>query len=156
MKMSKKNSRFIKNSQIGEGTRVYFPVNIYDAFIGKNCLIGAFVEIGGASICNNCKIHPFSFICKYVKIEDYVFISQGVMFTNSKYPAIPSQWHDEVERGTVSTFVRKGVSIGANSTIIPGVTIGENTVIGAGSVVTKSIPANVVAFGNPCEVKRKK
>lgn len=146
----------VKNSQIGDGTKIYFPINIYDSVIGENCLIGAFVEIGGASIGDNCKIHPFSFVCKYVKIEDNVFIAQGVLFTNAKYPVIPSQWRDEIRAGNVSTLVKKGASIGANSTILPGVTIGENTTIGAGSVVTKSIPANVVAFGNPCEVKREK
>lgn len=146
----------IKNSKVGNGTKIYFPTNIYDSLIGENCLIGAFVEIGGAEIGNNCKVHPFSYICKYVTIEDYVFIAQGVMFTNAKYPQVPSQWHDEIEAGNVATVVKKGASIGANSTILPGVTIGENTTIGAGSVVTKSIPANVVASGNPCEVKREK
>ena len=151
--MEKGNNKFVKNSKIGDGTRIYFPTNIYDSVIGKNCIIATFVEIGGAKIGDNCKIHPFSFICKYVTIEDDVFIAQGVVFTNSKYPQIPSQWQWEIDNSNVATVVKKGVSIGANSTILPGVTIGENAMIGAGSVVTTDIPANVIAYGNPCEVK---
>lgn len=146
----------VRNSKIGKGTQIYQPTNIYDARIGKNCLIGAFVEIGGAKIGDNCKIHSFSYICKYVTIKDAVFIAQGVMFTNSKYPQIPSQWQKEIDNSNVATVVQKWASIGANSTILPGVTIGENTMIGVGSVVTKDIPANVIAYGNPCEVIRKK
>ena len=151
--MKKGNNKFVKNSKIGDGTRIYFPTNIYDSVIGTNCIIATFVEIGGAKIGDNCKIHPFSFICKYVTIEDDVFIAQGVMFTNDKHPAIPSQWHDEIRAGNVSTVVKKSASIGANATVLPGITIGENAMIGAGSVVTKDIPANAIAYGNPCEVK---
>lgn len=146
----------VRNSKIGKGTQIYPPTNIYDAQIGKNCIIGAFVEIGGAVIMDNCKIHPFSFIPKYVTIEDDVFIAQGVVFTNSKYPQIPSQWHEEIEAGDIATVVKKGATICANTTILPGVTIGEHAMVGAGSVVTKSISAEVIAFGNPCEVKREK
>ena len=146
----------ITNSKIGKGTQIYPPTNIYDAVIGKNCIIGAFVEIGGAVIWDNCKIHPFSFLCKYVTIEDNVFIAQGVIFTNSKYPQIPSQWHDEIKAGNIATVVKKGASIGANATILSGINIGEHAVIGAGSVVTNDIPANVIAYGNPCEVIREK
>ena len=146
----------VRNSKIGKDTQIYPPTNIYDAGIGKNCIIGAFVEIGGAEIGNNCKIHSFSFICKYVTIEDDVFIAQGVIFTNSKYPQIPSQWQKEIDNSNVVTVVKKGALIGANSTILPGVTIGEHAMIGVGSVVTKDIPANVIAYGNPCEVIRKK
>lgn len=146
----------VRNSKIGKGTRIYPPTNIYDAEIGKNCIIGAFVEIGGAVIGDNCKIHPFSFLCKYVTIEDNVFIAQGVIFTNSKYPQIPSQWQKEIDNNNVSTVVQKGASIGANATILSGINIGEHAMIGAGSVVTKDIPANAIAFGNPCEVKGEK
>lgn len=146
----------VRNSKIGKDTQIYQPTNIYDARIGKNCLIGAFVEIGGAKIGDYCKIHPFSFICKYVTIESNVFIAQGVIFTNAKHPRIPSQWHNEIRAGNVSTVVKNSASIGANSTILPGVTIGEYAMIGIGSVVTKSIPAKAIAFGNPCEVKKEK
>jgi len=146
----------IRNSKIGKGTQIHPPVNIYDATIGMDCIIGAFVEISGGKIGNNCKIHPFSYICKYVTIKDDVFIAQGVIFTNSKYPQIPSQWQKEIDNSNVSTVVQKCASIGANATILPGITIGEHAMIGVGSVVTEDIPANVIAFGNPCEVKREK
>ena len=154
--MQKGNNRYIKNTSVGEGTRIFFPTNIYDSVIGEKCMIGAFVEIGGAKICNNCKIHPFSLICQYVTIEDNVFIAQGVMFTNSRYPQIPSQWQKEIDAGNMSIIVEKGASIGANATILPGVTIGEKAMVGAGSVVTKDIPPNVIAYGNPCQVVRER
>ena len=154
--MQKVNNRYIKNTSVGEGTRIFFPTNIYDSVIGEKCTIAAFVEIGAAKIGNNCRIHPFSLICKYVTIEDDVFIAQGVIFTNSRCPQIPSQWQKEIDNSNVTTVVKKGASIGANATILSGVTIGEKAMVGAGSVVTKDIPPNVIAYGNPCEVARKR
>jgi len=150
------HGKYIRNVKIGTGTRVYLPVNLYDSVIGSNCIIGSFVLIEGAKIGNNCKIHSFSYICKYVTIEDDVFIAQGVKFTNSRYPQIPSQWQKEIEAGNISTVVKRGASIGANATILPGITIGERALIGAGSVVTKDIPPNVIAYGNPCRVVRRR
>lgn len=150
------NTEYVRNTKIGEGTRVYFPVKLYDSIIGENCIIGAFTLIENVTVGNNCKIHSFAYLCKYVTIEDDVFIGQGVQFTNSAYPQIPSQWHKEIEAGGVRIIVKKGVSIGANATILPSVIIGEKAIIGAGSVVTKDIPPNVIAYGNPCEVKRER
>ncbi|MBC8521046.1 MAG: N-acetyltransferase [Methanomicrobia archaeon] len=152
--MQKVNNNSIRNTSVGEGTRIFFPTNIYDSLIGSNCLIGTFVQIENAKIGNNCKIHSFSYICKFVTIEDDVFIAHGVMFTNSRYPQIPSQWQKEIDGSNVATVVKKGASIGANATILPGVTIGDKAMVGAGSVVTKDISPNVIAYGNPCHEVR--
>lgn len=114
---------------------------------GKNCVIHSHVWIGeGVVIGNNVKIQAFSFIPSGVTIEDDVFIGPRVTFTNDKYP--PSGG-----KGWSETLVKQGASLGASVTVLPGLVIGENAKIGAGSVVTKDIPANVVACGNPARVK---
>lgn len=137
---------------LGFGTVIYNPCNIYNSTIGNNCVISPFVQIEGAKIGNDCKIHTMVSICGFVTIEDDVFIAQGVMFTNSRYPQIPSRWKEEKEASNIATIVKRGATIGANATILP-VTIGEYAIIGAGSVVTRDIPPNTVAYGNPCVVK---
>ncbi|MEM3765634.1 MAG: acyltransferase [Candidatus Bathyarchaeia archaeon] len=144
-------SRFsiIENVKIDDGTTVYDQVNLYKCKIGKNCKIDAFVYIEeDVTIGNNCKIRPFVFIPSGVTIEDDVFIGPGVVFTNDKYPKACGEWK------LLPIKVKEGASIGAGATILPGVTIGKNAIVGAGSVVTKDVPDNAIAAGNPARVLR--
>lgn len=155
-KKSREYESGIHDNLIGKNTKIYYPCNVFNSEIGESCVISPFVQIEGAKVGNNCKIHTMVSICKFVTIEDNVFIAQGVMFTNSRYPQIPSRWKEEIDSSNVATLVKYGVSIGANATILSGVTIGKYATIGAGAVVTKDIEPNVIAYGNPCEVKREK
>lgn len=135
-----------KDVEIGSGTKIYNEnlINLYGCKIGKNCIIANFVEIGeDVIIGDNCKIEAFSFIPTGVIIEDDVFIGPHTCFTNDKRPKIGSDWQ------VLKTIVKKGSSIGANSTILCGITIGENTMVGAGSVVTKDVAPNTTVAGNP-------
>lgn len=140
----------IKNAEIGQGTRIFDQVNLFKCKVGENSKIDSFVYIEeNVTIGDNCKIRPFVFIPTGVTIEDNVFIGPNVTFTNDKHPRATGEWT------LLPTIVKKGASIGANSVIVPGVTIGENAMVGAGSVVTKNIPANVIVAGNPaCIVRR--
>ncbi len=143
----------LNNVQVGENVRIFNFVNAYGCSIDDNSKIGAFVEIQkGASIGKNCKVSSHSFICEGVHVEDNVFIGHGVMFTNDLFPRATnpdgSQQTDE-DWTLVETFVKKGASIGSNATILCGITIGENAMIGAGAVVTKDVPANTIVVGNP-------
>lgn len=118
--------------------------------IGNDCIIHSFTWIGEkVKIGNRVKIQAFVFIPNGITIEDDVFIGPGVVFTNDKYP--PSYGKNWSE-----ALIKKGASIGANATILPGITIGENALIGAGSVITKDVPANEVWVGNPASCLRKK
>ena len=139
----------IIDSEIGKGTVVHDHVNLYKCEIGKNCKIDAYVYIEeGVKIGDNCKIRPFTFIPTGVTIEDDVFIGPNVTFTNDKYPKIKGEWK------LLQTLVKNGASIGANSVILPGITIGENSLVGAGSVVTRTVPDNSVVVGNPAKIIR--
>jgi acetyltransferase-like isoleucine patch superfamily enzyme len=141
------------NVKVGQGVRIFNFVNAYGCSIDDNSKIGSFVEIQkGATIGKNCKISSHSFVCEGVHIEDNVFVGHGVMFTNDLFPRATNpdgsaqtdaDWH------LVETFVKKGASIGSNATIVCGITIGENALIGAGAVVTKDVPPNTVVAGNP-------
>ena len=149
----------LNNVQLGENVRIFKFVNAYSCKIDDNSKVGAFVEIQkGASIGKNCKISSHTFICEGVHIEDNCFVGHGVMFTNDLFPRATnpdgSQQSDE-DWTLVETFVKKGASIGSNATILCGITIGENALIGAGAVVVKDVPANSVAVGNPArEIKK--
>jgi len=150
------HTQSLNNVSIGIGVKIFKFVNAYGCSIGDNSKVGTFVEIQkGATIGNNCKISSHSFICEGVHIADNCFIGHGVMFTNDLFPRATnpdgSQQTDE-DWNLVETFVEKGASIGSNATILCGVTIGENALIGAGSVVTKDVPANSVVVGNPARV----
>lgn len=137
----------IDKCDIGEGTVVRDYVNLFGCKIGRNCKIGAYAEIGrGVVIGDNCKIEAYAFIPPGVTIEDDVFVGPHVCFTNDKHPSAVGEW--EVS----PTLVRKGASIGANSTIICGVTIGEKALVGAGAVVTKDVPARTLVVGCPAKV----
>lgn len=144
------------NVKVGSGVRIFNFVNAYGCSIDDNSKIGAFVEIQkGASIGKNCKISSHTFICEGVHIEDNCFIGHGVMFTNDLFPRATNpdgSAQTEADWSLIETFVKKGASIGSNATILCGITIGENALIGAGAVVTKDVPANSVVAGNPAKV----
>lgn len=146
---NRKSSKFslIKDVEIGEGTVIHDQVNLYKCKIGRNCKIDAYVYIEeGVVIGDNCKIRPFVFIPTGVTIEDDVFIAPGVIFTNDKYPKVRGEWK------LMPIRVKKGASIGSGVVILPGVTIGENALIGAGAIVTKDVPDNAIVAGNPARL----
>lgn len=144
------------NVKVGAGVRIFNFVNAYGCSIDDNSKVGAFVEIQkGASIGKNCKISSHTFICEGVHIEDNCFIGHGVMFTNDLFPRATNpdgSAQTEADWTLIETFVKKGASIGSNATILCGITIGENALIGAGAVVTKDVPANSIVAGNPAKV----
>ena len=138
----------VKSNKIGEGTKIWqFCVIFPETSIGKNCNICAFVLIeNNVEIGDNVTIKSGVQIWDATTIEDNVFIGPNVTFTNDKYPKSKNiDW--EIKK----TLIKKGASIGANSTILPGITIGENAMIGAGSVVTKNVPKNELWLGNPAK-----
>lgn len=143
----------VSSTNIGDGTRVWqFSVIFSGAIIGKDCNICAHTLIeGNVVIGDKVTIKSGVYIWDNTIIEDNVFIGPCVTFTNDKYPR--SKQND---KEFDSIRVKQGASIGANATILPGITIGENSMIGAGSVVTKDVPNNVVAYGNPAKIVSKK
>lgn len=144
--------------KLGEGVKVYDFVNLYGCKIGDNTKIGTFVEVQkGVNIGANCKISSHTFICEGVTIEDDVFIGHGVMFINDIYPRATSggALQTEADWDCIPTLIKKGASVGSNATILGGVTIGEGSLVGAGSVVTKNIPDQTIVAGNPARIIRK-
>ena len=144
--------------KLGKGARVFGFVNLYGCEIGDDSKIGTFVEIQkGARIGARCKISSHTFICEGVVIEDEVFVGHGVMFTNDLYPRATTdsgQLQTDADWQCLQTVVKRGASIGSNATLLCGITIGERAIIGAGSVVTKDVPAGAVVAGNPARVKK--
>ena len=145
----------LNNVSLGKNTRIFNFVNAYGCSIDDNSKVGAFVEIQkGAIIGKNCKISSHSFICEGVHIEDNVFIGHGVMFTNDLFPRATNpdgSAQTEADWKVVETIVKKGASIGSNATILCGITIGENALVGAGSVVTRDVAPNTVVAGVPAK-----
>jgi len=144
----------VKDSEIGDNTNIYEFANVYGAKIGNNCKIGSYVEVQkNVKIGNNVTISSHSFICSLVTIEDDVFIAHGVMTINDIYP--PSFDRTGSKKHWEKTLIKKGAVIGSNATLFP-VVIGENTVVGAGAVVTKDVSDNCIVTGNPARIINKK
>lgn len=154
--MSKQN---INNVKLGKDVKIYDFVNLYGCSIDDGTKIGTFVEIQkNASIGKNCKISSHTFICEGVHIEDNVFVGHNVTFINDKHPRATNEdgsMQTDADWGVVETFIRKGASIGSSSTIMCGVTVGENSIVGAGAVVTKDVPPNTIVAGVPAKVIKK-
>lgn len=144
--------------KIGKNVFLSKFINLYGCVIGDNTKIGAFVEIQkNAVIGKNCKVSSHTFVCEGVNVEDNVFIGHGVVFINDKMPRATTGGvlQTEADWAVVSTYVKNGASIGSGSTIMCGITIGENAIVGAGSMVLKDVPANTVVAGNPARIIRK-
>jgi acetyltransferase-like isoleucine patch superfamily enzyme len=143
---------------LGQNVRIYDFVNLYGCVIGDDTRIGTFVEIQkNARIGQRCKISSHTFICEGVTIEDEVFVGHNVTFINDRRPRATNgngQLQGEADWTCVPTLVKRGASIGSGATLLCGVTIGERAVIGAGSVVTKDVPADAVVAGNPARLIR--
>jgi len=144
--------------KLGNGVTLSKFINLYGCEIGDNVKIGAFVEIQkNATVGKNCKVSSHSFICEGVIIEDNVFIGHSVTFINDSYPRATtsdSQLQSEKDWKVEQTLVKKGASIGSGTTVLSKVVIGENAIVGAGSVVTKDVPANSIVAGNPAKLLR--
>ena len=151
--------RIAPNVKLGRNVVFHAFVNLYGCTIGDNSRIGTFVEIQkNAFIGRNVKVSSHTFICEGVTIEDDVFIGHNVSFINDKYPratAGSGQLQTEADWKVVETRVKRGASIGTSATILCGVTIGENAIIGAGSVVTKDVPDNAIVAGVPARIVNK-
>ncbi len=157
--MRENRHQIIKNVKLGKGVKIFGFVNLYNCEIGDGTKIGTFVEIQkNAKIGKNCKISTHTFICEGVTIEDNVFIGHNVTFINDKYPRATNPdgtMQTDKDWKVVPTLVKRGASIGSSATILCGVTIGENAIVGAGSVVTKDVPDNTIVAGVPARVIRK-
>ena len=144
--------------KLGENVSIQDFVNLYGCEIGDNTKIGPFVEIQkGAKIGKNCKIQSHTFICEGVTIEDNSFIGHNVTFINDRYPrSITDDGSLQTEENwaVIPTLIKKGASIGSSATLLCGITVGENAIVGAGSVVTKEVPPNTIVAGNPARVIR--
>ena len=142
--------------KLGKNVRLSKFINLYGCETGDETKIGAFVEIQkNATIGSHCKISSHTFICEGVTIEDNVFIGHGVMFTNDSYPRatnVDGSLQTEADWKVEKTTVKRGASIGTGTTILPNTCIGENAIVGAGSVVTRDVPPNAVVVGNPAKV----
>lgn len=156
--MSDASKRSLNNVRLAENVRLADFINLYGCEVGDNSGIGAFVEVQkNARIGKNVKISSHTFVCEGVTIEDNVFVGHNVSFINDKYPQATANGRPQTEEDwqCIPTLVKRGASIGTGSTILCGVTIGENAIIGAGSVVTRDVPANAVIAGSPARFIRK-
>lgn len=146
-------SQNIVNVKLGKDVKIFKYVNLYGCAIGDNCKIGTFVEIQkGVKIGKNCKIQSHTFICEGVTLEDNVFIGHNVTFINDVYPRATADngvLQREEDWICIPTYVKKGASICSSATLLCGVTVGENAIVGAGCVVTKDVPPRTIVVGNP-------
>jgi acetyltransferase-like isoleucine patch superfamily enzyme len=145
--------------RLGKNVKIYEFVNLYGCKIGDNSKIGTFVEIQkGATVGKNCKISSHTFICEGVTIEDNVFVGHNVTFINDLYPRATTdlcRLQTEEDWICIPTLIKKGASIGSGSTLLPGITVGEEAIVGAGSVVTEDVFSKTIVAGNPARVLRK-
>ena len=152
-------SNIAADVKLGKDVSIYDFVNLYGCEVGDHTKIGTFVEIQkGAKVGRNCKISSHTFICEGVTIEDNVFIGHNVTFINDLYPRAVREdgklqteddWHCE------STLVKRGASIGSSTTLLCGITVGENAIVGAGSIVTRDVAADTIVAGNPARILKK-
>lgn len=146
-------ARIAPDVKLGRDVKIYAYVNLYGCEIGDESKVGTFVEIQkGAHIGKRVKISSHTFICEGVTIEDEVFIGHGVMFINDRYPRATTESglsQTEADWVCTPTVIKRRASIGSNATILCGVTVGEDALVGAGSVVTHDVPAGSVVAGNP-------
>jgi acetyltransferase-like isoleucine patch superfamily enzyme len=144
--------------KLGRGVRIYGFTNLYGCEIGDDSKIGTFVEIQkGARIGARCKISSHTFICEGVVVEDEVFVGHNVTFINDLYPRSTNgqgELQSETDWQCVPTHIHRGASIGSGATLLCGITVGPRAVIGAGSVVTRDVPADAIVAGNPARVLR--
>lgn len=151
--------RIAPDVKLGKNVKIHDFVNLYGCEIGDNTKIGTFVEIQkGAKIGKNCKISSHTFICEGVTVEDNVFVGHNVTFINDIYPratAKDGNLQTEEDWNCVQTLVKKGASIGSSATLLCGITVGENAILGAGSVVTKDVSPNTIVAGNPAQKLKK-
>ena len=144
--------------QLGKNVKLSKFINLYGCQVGDHTKIGAFVEIQkNARIGKNCKISSHSFVCEGVTIEDNVFVGHGVTFINDAYPRATTpegELQTEKDWRVEPTLVKRGASIGSGVTILSNLVIGENALVGAGSVVTHDVPDNAIVAGNPAKLRR--
>ena len=144
--------------KLGRDVRLSRFINLYGCEVGDQTKIGAFVEIQkNAKVGKRCKISSHTFICEGVTIEDNVFIGHGVTFVNDSYPratTVEGDLQNEQDWKVEKTLVKRGASIGSGATILSKVVIGENAIVGAGSVVTKDVPPDTIVAGNPARLLR--
>lgn len=151
--------RCLVDVRVGKDVKLFNFINAYGCEIGDHTKVGSFVEIQkNARIGRNCKISSHSFICEGVEIEDEVFLGHNVTFINDRFPgaAKDGRLRTEEDWKVVPTVIKKGAAIGSSATILCGVTIGEGALVGAGSVVTRDVPAGAVVVGNPARMLRKR
>jgi acetyltransferase-like isoleucine patch superfamily enzyme len=148
--------RIAPDVKLGKNVCIRDFANLYGCEIGDDVKIGTFVEIQkGVKIGNRCKISSHTFICEGVTLEDDVFIGHSVIFTNDRYPRATNgdgRLQTEADWACIRTLIKRGASIGSGTTLLCGITVGENAMIGAGSVVTKDVPPSAVVAGNPARM----
>ena len=144
--------------KLGRDVKLSKFINLYGCEIGDETKIGAFVEVQkNAKIGKRCKISSHTFVCEGVTIEDMVFVGHGVTFINDSYPRATNAGgtlQTEADWKVERTVVRTGASIGSGATVLSGLTIGENAIVGAGSTVTRDVPENAIVAGNPARILR--
>jgi acetyltransferase-like isoleucine patch superfamily enzyme len=156
---SRMYQRIAPDVKLGKNVRIYDFTNLYGCEIGDDVKVGTFVEIQkGSKIGNRCKVSSHTFICEGVILEDDVFIGHNVTFINDRFPRATNgngQLQVESDWNCVGTLVKRGASIGSGAVLLCGITVGQNAMIGAGSVVTKDVPPDTTVAGNPAKVVKK-